>query len=424
MRIAVLGGGVVGVASAYYLARDGHDVTVYEAGGAVADGTSASTAGLIAPGHSSAWASPQAPLMLLQSLTGKQTSIRVRPRVDPALVAWGVAFLRECTTARNTKNSAAKYALADYSQKQLQKLTADEGLRYHQTDTGVLYLYRTAAALEKASAHAAWMQTVGRRQRVVTGADLGAVDPVFGRDATLFAGAIHDADDGTGNPAVFTRELARAAERLGVQFRTGTRVVDLDVLGSTLTGATTATGERITADRFVLALGTASPKLARTAGIRLPIYPAKGYSVSVRIRDHAAAPKTGGIDEKSLVAWSPFGEQLRMSAVAEFAGHDLGHSPRNFTEIRRAGEELFPGALEWNSVEYRTGLRPMTPDGPPMIGATPVDKLLVNTGHGHLGWTMACGSAALLAAEISGYPCDLDGSGYRLSRYNRAGFRR
>lgn len=424
MRIAVLGGGVVGVTSAYYLAADGHDVTVYEAGAAIADETTASTAGLIAPGHSYAWASPRAPLMLLQSLTGKTTAIRVRPRLDPALFAWGTAFLRECTASRNARNTAAKFALAQHSQRLLHKLTADEGLQYQQTDTGVLYLYRDGAELEKASQTANSMRAQGRWQRLLTGDRLAGVDPVFGSVTTRFAGAIHDAEDGTGNPVLFVRDLARAAERIGVEFRTGTEVSELHVAGSTMSGAVTTRGERIDADAFVVALGVSSRALLRRVGVRLPIYPAKGYSVSVHIKDPSLAPRTGGIDEKSLVAWSPFGDTLRMSAVAEFVGYDRGHTPRSFDEIRRTADELFPGALDWDRVEYRTGLRPMTPDGPPVIGATPVPNLYVNAGHGHLGWTMACGSAALLAAEIGGYRGDLDGHPYRFDRYTRGGFRR
>lgn len=424
MRIAVLGAGVVGVTSAYYLAADGHDVTVYDAAAAIADDTTASTAGLIAPGHSYAWASPRAPLMLVQSLTGKTTSIRVRPRFDPALFGWGTAFLRECTTARNARNTAAKFALAQYSQRLLHKLTADEGLQYHQTDGGVLYLYRDDAALQKASRTADRMRARGRRQQLLTGDQLAEVDPVFGRVSARFAGAIHDSEDGTGNPVLFVREVAHAAERMGVRFRTGTEISGLHVAGSTMTAAVTTGGERIEADRFVVALGVSARALLRKVGIPVPIYPAKGYSVSVHIKDPTLAPKTGGIDEKSLVAWSPFGDTLRMSAVAEFVGYDRRHTPGSFDEIRRAGDELFPGALDWDRVEYRTGLRPMTPDGPPLIGATPMQNLFVNLGHGHLGWTMACGSAALLAAEIGGYRAELEGRPYRYGRYTRIGFRR
>jgi D-amino-acid dehydrogenase len=424
MRVAVLGGGVVGVTSAYYLARDGHEVTVYEACPSIADDTTASTAGLIAPGHSYAWASPRAPLMLMQSLTGKSTSIRVRPRLDPALFAWGAAFVRECTTARNDLNTEAKFRLADYSQRLLQKLTIELDLHYHQTDTGILYLYRDESALVQASQTANWMRERGRNQRVVTGAELAGVDPVYNTVKTRFVGAIHDAEDGSGDPVAFVRELSTRAEHAGVRFRTGIRVTDLHVRASTVVAATTASGESIDADRFVVALGSASRALARSAGVHLPVYPAKGYSVSVPVLAPDRVPKTGGIDEKSLVAWSPFGDSLRMSAVAEFAGYNREHTPQHFDEIRRTGEELFPGALDWDRVEYRTGLRPMTPDGPPLIGATPVQNLLLNTGHGHVGWTMACGSAKLLTALVSGRGAELDPRPYALDRFRRGGFRR
>ncbi|WP_199255838.1 D-amino acid dehydrogenase [Mycolicibacterium mengxianglii] len=418
MKVAIFGAGVIGVTSAYFLAREGHDVTVYEERGSVADDTSASTAGLIAPGHSYAWASPQAPRMLVRSLFGGQTSIRVKPRLDPALLRWGVSFLRECTPARSARNSSAKYEITSYSQKLLEKLTAEESLQYHQTDQGVLYLYRDAEALALADRKAELMRRNGRSQRMLSGADLAAVDPALANSTVSFAGAIHDSDDATGNPALFSKLLAdTAAERFGVKFELGTRITALHTDGTSVRYAETDAGTRLEADCYVVALGTASNKLVRTAGLRVPVYPAKGYSVSVAIRDQSLAPRTGGIDERSLVAWSPFGSTLRLSAVAEFAGYDRTHTPANFAEIRTASEELFPGALDWSSVEYRSGLRPMTPDGPPIIGATPLRNLQINTGHGHLGWTMCCGAAALLAASIGGQDPEIDSTPYRFDRF-------
>lgn len=419
MRIAVLGGGIIGVTSAFYLAREGHEVVVYDERDRVADDTTASTAGLMAPGHSYAWASPQAPKMLLRSLVGGQTSIRVKPRLDPALIRWGLAFMRECTPARSLKNTLAKYELASYSQTLLEKLTVEESLEYHRTDGGILYLYRDAAALHEASSKAELMRQQGRSQRLLTREQAFEVDPALANSTIDFAGAVHDEDDGTGDPALFTVGLAAAAERLGVRFELNTRIESLESDGTSIVRARTARGSEIDADCYVLALGSASSTLARTAGLRVPVYPAKGYSLSVAIRDQSRAPHTGGIDERSLVAWSPFGSTLRMSAVAEFAGYDKTHAPSNFAEIRAAGEELFPGALDWSSVEYRSGLRPMTPDGPPIIGATPRDNLFVNTGHGHVGWTMACGSAALLAAELGRRPAEIDATPYRFDRFSR-----
>ncbi|WP_082521147.1 D-amino acid dehydrogenase [Rhodococcus sp. Leaf278] len=424
MRIAVLGGGVIGVTSAFYLARDGHEVTVYDERDSVADDTTASTAGLIAPGHSYAWASPQAPRMLLRSLVGGQTSIRVKPRFDPALIRWGLSFIRECTPARSLRNTLAKYELACFSQNLLKQLTADESLEYRQTNGGILYLYRDAGALEEASRKADLMREHGRSQRLLTREETLKVDPALANSTIEFVGAIHDEEDGTGDPAQFTRELAAAAARLGVRFELNTRIKSLQTDGTNVRRAMTDTGVEINAGCYVLALGSASSRLARTAGLHVPVYPAKGYSVSVAIRDQSLAPRTGGIDERSLVAWSPFGDTLRMSAVAEFAGYDKAHTPSNFAEIRAAGNELFPGALDWNSVEYRSGLRPMTPDGPPIIGPTRLNNLYINTGHGHVGWTMACGSASLLAAELAGSSSPIDPTPYRFDRFSRRAARR
>ena len=418
MKIAVLGAGIVGVASAHALAERGHEVHVYDRRTDVASDTSASTAGLIAPGHSYAWATPKAPVMLMKSLLGESTSIRVRPRVDADLVRWGIRFIRECTPSRSRANTVAKLRLARYSQQLMDELASREGLQYWQTHTGVLYLFHDEAELVRAEQNSQLLQEHGRHQAVLDHDATVAVEPALGAGGARFAGAIHDTSDGTGDPHQFAVGLAEVCRRLGVTFHLGTSIVKLDTDGSSIARIITSDG-KIHTDAVVLAAGAASPLLTRTMGHRIPVYPAKGYTLTATIKDPDRAPRIGGIDERSLVAWSRFGGELRMSATAEFVGYDRSSTPADYADIIETGDELFGGAIDWDTARYRTGLRPMTPDGPPLIGLGHHDNLYYNTGHGHVGWTMACGSARVLADLIDERRPDVDPTPYSPTIRNR-----
>ncbi len=411
MKIAVIGAGVVGVATAHSLAERGHEVDVYDRRCDVASDTSASTGGLIAPGHSYAWASPTAPRMLLRSLLGADTSIKVRPRADADLIRWGLRFLRECTPSRSRANTLAKLALARYSQRLTDELAHREGLQFCHTDTGVLYLYRDESELRVAERNSELLRDHGRHQTILGPDQITAVEPALSHSRAQFAGAIHDTSDATGDPQRFAVSLAETCRNLGVQFHLSTTITGMTTDGSSVAGICTTYGD-VCPDAVVLAAGAASPLLSRTMGVRIPVYPAKGYSLTAAIKDPDRAPHLGGIDERSRIAWSRFGTDIRMSAAAEFVGYDRSSTPSDYAGILAAGEQLFPGAIDWDSARYRTGLRPMTPDGPPLIGLGRHDNLYYNTGHGHVGWTMACGSARMLADLIEGRRPDIDPTPY------------
>ncbi len=411
MRVAVLGAGVVGVAAAHALAERGHEVHVYDRRADVGSDTTASTAGLIAPGHSYAWASPSAPRMLVRSLLGEATSIRVKPRADIDLMRWGIRFLRECTPSRSRANTLAKLELARYSQQLMDELAHREGLHYCQTSGGVLYLYREEAELRVAERNSSLLQEHGRDQKVLGADEIAAVEPALRHSSVRFAGAIHDMSDATGDPQRFAIALAEACRRLGVQFHLSTNIAALETDGSSVTKVVTGGGD-VSTDVVVLAAGAASPLLTRSMGVRIPVYPAKGYTLTATTKDPDRAPHVGGIDERSLVAWSRFGGDIRMSATAEFVGYDRSSTPADYAGIIAAGDQLFPGAIDWDTARYRTGLRPMTPDGPPLIGLGRHDNLYYNTGHGHVGWTMACGSARMLADLIDRRRPDIDPTPY------------
>ena len=416
MKTLVLGGGVVGVTTAYYLATAGHEVTVVEEKDALGLEATAANAGIIAPGHSFAWASPRAPRMLWQSLRGAETAIRVRLAPDLRLYTWGLRFLRECTAERTRRNTLVKLRLCQYSQSVMNELVRTERLEYHAVTKGALYLYRNAAELEAGTKKMALLAEHGQKQEILGAREVAKLDPVFEPVADKFAGAIRDLGDSSGDGHVFVENLARVCrERLGVVVKLGARVTGLEADGDRIGAALTSQG-RLTADNYVLALGVGSPIVARTAGVRLPIYPAKGYSSTFPLKSGGLAPTIPGVDEQWLVGWSRLGDRLRLTSTAEFAGYDWGWMPRDFNNILRLARDLFPDAAHYDRGQYRACLRPMTPDGPPILGLGRHRNLFLNCGHGHMGWTMACGTARIVADLMTGRMPELDLEGLTARR--------
>ena len=411
MKVLVLGGGVIGVTTAYYLARDGCEVTVVEEQDGVGREASGSNAGILAAGHAFAWASPRAPLMLLRSLLGQQTAIRLRLTADPRLYAWGLRFLRECTAERARRNTLVKLRLSQYSLAVMGDLVRRENIAYHAIARGALYLYRDPHQLALGVQKMRLLAEHGQRQEVLDPAGIAKLDPVFEPVKHKIAGGVLDLGDSSGDSQLFTEELARVCrEKLGVTLHTGTRVRALRADGRRVTAAVTDHGV-LTADAYVLALGAWSPIVARTIGVGLPVYPAKGYSSTFPLRAGAPAPTVPCVDEQWLVAWSRMGDRLRLTSTAEFTGYDRSWSPRNFADIRQLAGDLFPDAVDFSRGEYRSCLRPMTPAGPPFLGAGRHENLFFNTGHGHMGWTMACGSGRVVADLILGRAPEIDPEG-------------
>ena len=409
MKVLVLGGGIVGVTTAFFLGAEGHEVTVVEEKDGVGLAATAANAGVIAPGHSFAWASPRAPGMLVRSLLGKETAIRMRLRADPALYTWGLAFLRECTAERARYNTLTKLRLCQYSQRVMQALVRDEGIDYHAVTRGALYLYRDPAELEAGRRRMALLAEHGQTQEILDADGVAKLDPVFAPVKHKIAGAVRDLTDSSGDARLFTENLTRRCrEKLGLTVRLGTRVTALRAEGDRVVGAVTTNGV-LKADAYVLALGVHAPRVARTIGLRLPIYPAKGYSSTFPITNPGtAAPTVPGVDEQWLVGWSRLGDRLRLTSTAEFAGYDWSWTPRDFNNILRFARDVFPGAADYDRGEYRACLRPLTPHGRPIIGRDRHANLFLNVGHGHMGWTMAFGTARVVADLIAGRTPELD----------------
>ena len=416
MKTLVLGGGVVGVTTAYFLAKTGHEVTLVEEKEGVGLEATAGNAGIIAPGHSFAWASPRAPRMLWQSLRGGETAIRVRLNADPQLYAWGLRFLRECTTTRAHRNTLIKLRLCQYSQRVLNEVVRAEAIEYQAIHRGAIYLHRHPAELEAGIKKMALLAEHGQKQEILDADGLARLDPVFEPVRNKIAGAIRDLGDSSGDSRLFSEALARIGrDRLGVTLRLGTRVISLRAGGDRIDGVVTSDGV-LTADNYVLALGVGAPIVARTAGVSLPIYPAKGYSSTFPLKPGGRAPAISGVDEQWLVGWSRLGDRLRLTSTAEFAGYDWGWTPRDFNNILRLARDLFPEAADYERGEYRACLRPMTPDGPPILGLGRHRNLFLNCGHGHMGWTMACGTARIVADLMNGRMPELDLEGLTVRR--------
>jgi D-amino-acid dehydrogenase len=416
MKVLVLGGGVVGVTTAYFLARAGHEVTLVEQQPALGLEATSGNAGIIAPGHSFAWASPRAPRMLWQSLRGAETAIRVRLSADPRLYAWGLRFLRECTSERARRNTLVKLRLCQYSQAVLDEVVRAEGIEYHAIRRGALYLHRDPRELEAGIKKMALLAEHGQKQEILDPAALARLEPAFEPVTSRIAGAIRDLGDSSGDSRVFSEALARTArDKHGLAVRLDTRVTALRAEHDRIAGVETSAGV-LTADSYVLALGVGAPLVARTAGVSLPIYPAKGYSSTFPLKPGGRAPGISGVDEQWLVGWSRLGDRLRLTSTAEFTGYDWGWTPRDFNNILKLARDLFPDAADYEHGEFRACLRPMTPDGPPILGLGRHRNLFFNCGHGHMGWTMACGTARIVTDLITGRMPDLDLQGLTVRR--------
>lgn len=414
MRVVVMGGGVVGVTAAWQLLKDGHRVSLIEQHSEVAEETSWGNAGMVAPGHSFAWSSPSAPFTLLKSLLLRDQALRFTPSLDPRLWTWSLKFLAQCTKSRSEYNTLRKQRLATYSQSVLKDVLAEVPIAYDRIDRGILYFYRHAATLETGIAHMQILAGDGQKIEVLDRAGVLALEPSLAAVGDRIAGGIYCPTDETGSCPTFTRELARLCIARGADFHLGETIEAIETAGDEVTGVRTS-GGLVRGDAYVMALGNQSPILARRIGVDLPIYPVKGYSLTIPIGDRPNPPTIGSVDEEKLVAISRFGDHMRVTATAEFAGYDTSHRPKDFATMARTARELYPDGAEHDRAEMWAGLRPMTPTNLPIIGRRRHRNLWYDTGHGHIGWTMSHGSARIVADLIAGrapaLPIDSIGDG-------------
>ena len=416
MKVLVLGGGVIGVSCAYFLARAGHEVELIDRQSGPALETSFANAGEVSPGYSAPWAGPGVPIKAIKWMLMQHSPLVIWPLLDPAMWRWGAAMLANCTERAYALNKSRMVPIAEYSRDVLKALRAETGIRYDERAQGTLQLFRTQKQLDGIGGDVEVLRQYGVPFEVLDRDGFCRVEPALKHTQHKFVGALRLPGDETGDCFQFTNRLAAMAADLGARFRWDTRIEALQVGGGAITGVHTDAG-LLRADRVVLALGSYSPKLLEPVGLRIPVYPVKGYSITVPIADAAHAPESTIMDETHKVAVTRLGDRIRVGGTAELAGYSLAlREPRRST-LEHVVTDLFPQGGDVSKASFWCGLRPMTPDGTPIVGPTPVQNLLLATGHGTLGWTMACGTGRVIADLVSGRQPEIDVSGLGMARY-------
>ena len=419
MKIIVLGSGVIGVTTAYYLARAGHEVTVIDRQPQAGLETSFANAGEVSPGYAAPWAGPGVPMKALKWLLMQHSPLVVRPALDPAMWRWMFQMLANCNRKSYETNKGRMVRLAEYSRDCLVQLRLDTGIAYDERSKGTLQLFRTQKQLDGAGADIAVLERYKVPYSVLDQQGCEAAEPALANVRAKFVGGLQLPGDETGDCFKFTQRLATIAEGFGVTFRHGVDIVRLVADGDRIAGVVTSGGE-LKADAFVVALGSYSPLLMRQVGIRIPVYPVKGYSITMPIVDARRAPESTVMDETFKVAITRLGERIRVGGTAEISGYDVSLRQARQATLAHSVNDLFPHGGDTSKAEFWCGLRPMTPDGTPVMGPTPFRNLFLNTGHGTLGWTMACGSGRVLADLVAGRQPEIGVEGLFMDRYGRS----
>lgn len=415
MKITILGAGVIGVTSAYYLAKAGHEVTVLDRQPGPALETSFANAGEVSFGYCSPWAAPGIPQKALKWIFMEHAPLILRPKLDGPMLSWMLKMLMNCTSERYAINKSRMLRLADYSRLALAEVRTETNVDYDQRMQGTLQLFRTQAQLDASAKDVKALAADGIPFEVLDPEGCIKVEPALAHVRHKIVGGLLTPKDETGDCFKFTNILADKATGMGVRFQWGVNIKGLDVQGGEAKGVVTDRGT-IASDAVVVALGSYSPLLVKPHGINLPVYPVKGYSLTIPITDASRAPESTVMDETYKIAITRLGDRIRVGGMAEISGYtnDLGEARRRTLE--HSVTDLFPGG-DVSKANFWSGLRPMTPDGTPVIGATKVRNLYLNTGHGTLGWTMSCGSAKVLADIVSGRQADIETKDLAIGRY-------
>lgn len=417
MRVTVLGSGVIGVTTAWYLAQRGADVTVIDRQAGPSLETSFANAGQISPGYSTPWAAPGIPLKAAKWLFQRHAPLSIRPDGTLYQWRWLAQMLMNCTEDRYAVNKERMLRLAEYSRDCMRALRADTGIAYEGRQLGTLQVFRTRKQLDAVAKDIAVLDEAGVAYRLLGRDELAKVEPGLARTGNDLVGGLQLPGDETGDCRLFTERLAQLAESAGVKFRHGARIDRIEAESGRVRRVI-VDGEAVTSDSYVLALGSYSRELAKQAGLDLPVYPLKGYSLTVPIVEADAAPRSTVMDETYKVAVTRFENRIRVGGMAEVGGFDLRLNPRRRETLEKVLLGLFPTAGAVEQASFWTGLRPMTPDGTPIVGASRVGNLWINTGHGTLGWTMAAGSGRLLADLMTRRSTEISAEGLGPDRYS------
>jgi D-amino-acid dehydrogenase len=416
MRILILGSGVIGTCCAYYLARAGHEVTVVDRQPGAGLETSYANAGEVSPGYSSPWAGPGVPVKAIKWLLMQHSPLVIRALLQPSMWRFALMMLANCTERRYRINKSRMVPIAEYSRDCLRALRADTGIAYDDRAQGTLQLFRTQQQLDGVASDIAILREYGVPFELLDRDGFVRAEPALARTREKFVGALRLPNDETGDCHLFTQRLAALAATLGVQFRYGTAIESIARADGRVSGVMTAAG-RLQADHYLCALGSYTPQLLAPLGIDLPVHPVKGYSITVPITDATGAPESTVMDETHKVAVTRLGNRIRAGGTAELAGYDLALRDARKATLTHVVNDLFPDGGDLSQASFWCGLRPMTPDGPPVIGPTRYPNLTLATGHGTLGWTMAAGTGRVLADLLSGRTPEIPLDGLTLARY-------
>lgn len=400
MKVVILGSGVVGLTSAWYLSQAGCQVTVVDRQPRAAEETSFANAGQISYGYSSPWAAPGVPLKAMKWLLEEHAPLKIKPSLNPELLHWASQMLKNCQLDRYRINKARMLAIANRSRECLAQLNQQYDLNYQGRTQGTLQIFRNHKQLEAVEKDIALLEESGTRYQLLDAKECLLQEPGLANIQGTLTGGLYLPDDETGDCYLFCQQLQAMAENAGVEFLFNTEIQRLNVQGNQVTSVATSQGE-IEADKFVVAMGSYSKKLLEQIGIDIPLYPVKGYSLTLPVINRDFAPQSTIMDETYKVAVTRFENRIRVAGTAELAGFDPALPDKRLATLNHVVANLFPQGTDLTQAEYWTGFRPMTPDGTPIIGETKIENLFTNTGHGTLGWTMACGSADILTEVIT-----------------------
>ncbi|GAA5561832.1 MULTISPECIES: D-amino acid dehydrogenase [Acinetobacter calcoaceticus/baumannii complex] len=418
MRVIVLGSGVIGVASAYYLAQQGAEVTVLDRQSGPAEETSFGNAGQISPGYSTPWAAPGIPFKAVKWMFQHHAPLAINLDGSMWQLQWMAQMLKNCNPQSYAVNKERMMRVAEYSRDCLRELRKDTGINYENRAKGTLQLFRKEAQMEAVQRDISVLQECGVSYELLNGNELGRVEPALANAQDKLVGGLHLPNDETGDCYLFTNALAQIAKELGVNFQFNQNVEKLIVEGDQIKGVQ-VNGKVLTADRYVLAFGSYSRDFLKPLDLQLPVYPVKGYSLTIPIVDPAFAPQSTVLDETYKIAITRFDQRIRVGGMAELSGFNLGLNEDRRATLQMVTQDLFPGG-DMAQASFWTGLRPMTPDSTPIIGATRFKNLFLNTGHGTLGWTMACGSGKLISDIVLNHKTEISTDGLSIQRYSHA----
>ncbi|PJI29527.1 D-amino acid dehydrogenase [Acinetobacter pseudolwoffii] len=418
MRVLVLGSGVIGVASAYYLAQQGAEVTVLDRQTGPAEETSFGNAGQISPGYSTPWAAPGIPFKAVKWMFQHHAPLAINLDGSMWQLNWMAQMLKNCNPASYAINKERMTRVAEYSRDCLRELRKETGISYEHRSKGTLQVFRNEAQLEMVQRDIAVLRECGVPHELLLGTDLAKVEPALAHAQDKLVGGLHLPNDETGDCYLFTNALANVAKELGVQFKFNQNVERLVIEGDEIKGVV-VNGEVLTADKYVLAFGSYSRDFLKPLNLDLPVYPVKGYSLTIPIVDANFAPQSTVLDETYKIAITRFDQRIRVGGMAELSGFNHNLKDNRRATLEMVTQELFPGG-DLAEASFWTGLRPMTPDSTPIIGVTRFKNLFLNTGHGTLGWTMACGSGKLISDMVLNHKTEISTEGLSLGRYSHA----